>query len=362
MDQTDWRPPKSLTHPEAMKALLLAREIFSRFNNEDNQTANDETPQIVMDCSHGQEIPCGKFLARIEFNNKKDKILARKAFYKGYDWSWDEERQICVVHPKNTRIPQLNEVKMIQTKIMNNKTVHDNAKENGLCVYSSNGIAAIIFDKNIENDHVSDIEKWNEDKKWYTIKNLMYKKFNILSHIVPNYGFAIIVDGEYNEKKIKYFIKTKGDIIYSFAIKVIFEFDNEVKAIIEDLKCINFGFNAIKFKTKHLDEIENELNKIITNMPKVWSHLQNMNKNKIDALKISLHNEMKAINKKYCNYCGHKIKEKKKKLCAGCRSIYYCCLKCLKSEWNLHRQRCKNNRLTVNKYVSKSKVFMFDWK
>ena len=53
--------------------------------------------------------------------------------------------------------------------------------------------------------------------------------------------------------------------------------------------------------------------------------------------------------KKKCARCG--TSDRKLKKCAGCKHVYYCCLKCQKAAWPDHKGECRKIRKAIARVV-----------
>lgn len=75
-----------------------------------------------------------------------------------------------------------------------------------------------------------------------------------------------------------------------------------------------------------------------------------LNKNRLDAIKISIVGMNKVV-RSHCYHCEVKMTKKKRKgkcKCKGCKIAVYCSRWCQKKDWCVHRRYCKNGRLVLD--------------
>ena len=101
-----------------------------------------------------------------------------------------------------------------------------------------------------------------------------------------------------------------------------------------------------------VDSVLEDSRKKLDNEPHVdpqnlWEELRKINSNAPNGpLEDILRNQTEALNTLQCSYVGctrlPDLGQKlKRKLCAACQRVHYCCAACQKKDWKSHKQACK---------------------
>lgn len=168
--------------------------------------------------------------------------------------------------------------------------------------------------------------------------------------------FTIGVPNRWNKRREEFVVYCDGrqEIVLCTGWLEFYEINKEARAILHFSASEDVAVYSVL-----LDCICVCVNDYAIHLAKVKEKLQELDKTDFDGIQISIVDRRQKALCSNCWYCTKKLEEKKKKKCKGCKIAVYCCRRCQKRDWKLHKKFCKQKRLVIDD--QKNKRYMHDW-